>query len=123
MTRTDCWLEVEELYVEDERGLWRNFRWPSIFSIGVLVRTDQTRLLSFFHLSESLIPALDYTTHTNLRLEGSALLHRRVENGAIFEGAVIVSSDKSASRADLASTFFLSDYLEFLLHFYFNNNS
>ena len=94
------WSEVNQLYIENERGSRRDHRRMTCLSVSVLIWSDDLCLLSSLHRSERFVPCLDNLANSDLALEGAAFLNTRVKHTSVLECAVVVSGDIRAGRAD-----------------------
>ena len=111
-------LEIKELYLELQGGVWWDDTACTCFSVSVVRWAYQDCFLALLKLTDSLVPSSNDLSNTDLELEWSSFLNRGIKHGAVHQGAVVVRGDKCALWDNWSSA--LVQFLngEFLTHIF-----
>ena len=85
--------DLEQLDVEGEGGVGRNDAGVATATVGIVRRANQLGALADAQLGNSLIPATDDLALADGELEWLVAVARRIELGAIVQGAGVVDRD------------------------------
>ena len=97
--------EIKELHSEYQSSVWWNIWRRALSTISHFSGDGQSCFSSLVKLADSLIPALDNLTNTNLALEWLTSVNGGIEDGSVLKSSVVVDLDLSSGWADWPSSF------------------
>ena len=87
-----------------EGRVGRDFWWGPSFSIGVIRGADESGLLTFFHGCKSLIPSLDDSSLSEVKLEWTLGISIGIKLTSVFEGSFVKGKDLLSFGGEVTRT-------------------